>query len=115
MLVRVAAVLTAADLHGAGSAALLHTTPLAGYIGGRHGEVFRRLQREPPLEPLDIWVWEVAAANGMLSQAICLDKPLIQGSAGSAGHIKSVKDEQDDPRFLTRVYNERGYGKVRDP
>lgn len=72
-------------------------------------------KREPPLEPLDIWVWEVAAANGMLSQAICLDKPLIQGSAGSAGHIKSVKDEQDDPRFLTRVYNERGYGKVRDP
>ena len=68
-------------------------------------------ERDPPLEPLDIWVWEVAAAHGMLGRALCLSKPLIQGSAGSAGHIKSVKDAQDDPNFLNKVYNDRGYGK----
>ena len=62
--------------------------------------------RDPPLEPLDIWVWEVAAARGMLGKTVCVNKPLIDRAA-----MASVKEQQDDQNFLNKVYAERGYGK----
>ena len=67
-------------------------------------------ERQPPLEPLDIWVWELMAVHGVLDRALCLATPLVDGSAGSAGKISSIKDAQDDPRELNKIYSSRGYG-----
>ena len=64
--------------------------------------------RSPPLDPLDIWVWEALALHGMLGKALCPPSPLVQGSAGGA---TSIKEKQDDPEYLRRLYTERGYGK----
>ena len=65
--------------------------------------------RQPPLEPLDIWVWEVAAAHACLDGALCLSRPLVD--AGKSGGQHSIKDAQDDQAALDRIYRERGYGK----
>jgi hypothetical protein len=62
---------------------------------------------DPPLEPLDIWVWEVAAAHGLLGHALCLSQPLID----KGKNLHSIKEQQDNRDFLNRVYAERGYGK----
>ena len=63
-------------------------------------------KREPALDPLDIWVWELMAAEGVLDKAICVSKPLVDRR-----RLHSIKDQQDDPQFLSRVYSERGHGK----
>ena len=60
---------------------------------------------DPPPDPLDIWVWEVLAKHEMLGKALCVERPLID-----RGNLFSVKDSQDDPAFLQRLYHERGYG-----
>jgi len=62
-------------------------------------------RRQPLLEPLDIWVWEAAALHGMLDRAICVG-PLVENRS----HLRSVKDLQDDPSELHKVYSSRGYG-----
>ena len=75
-------------------------------------------QRSPPLDPLDIWVWEAMATHRLLRKALCLREPLVAGSAGSGGSVgtaggcgmTSVKEAQDDPAFLQQLYKERGYG-----
>ena len=33
--------------------------------------------RLPPLNPLDVWVWEVMARHGMLQDAIATSRPMI--------------------------------------
>ena len=33
--------------------------------------------REPPLNPLDVWVWEVMAARGHLQHALAPVEPLV--------------------------------------
>ena len=67
---------------------------------------FRR--RQPPLEPLDIWVWELMAQQKVLSKAVCVEKPLVDWRPRQ---LQSIKDQQDDSGFLARVYRERGYGQ----
>lgn len=61
-------------------------------------------RRQPPPEPLDIWVWEAAAAHAMLGKAVCLASPIID-----RGAMQSVKDAQDDPKELQKIYRERGH------
>ena len=62
--------------------------------------------RQPCLEPLDIWVWEVMAQEGMLGKALCPRSPIVDKRG-----LASIKDSQDDPSFLRWVYEQRGYGK----
>lgn len=65
-------------------------------------------KRDPPLEPLDIWVWEVAALHGLLGHALA---PLPTALIDRGANLHSIKEQQDDQRFLNQVYAERGYGK----
>ena len=55
---------------------------------------------------LQIWVWEVLGKHNLLNKALCVDRPLVDRRA-----MQSIKDMQDDPKFLNQVYAERGYGK----
>lgn len=95
--------------------------------------------REPALEPLDIWVWELMAAHGVLDKALCTSRPLVRAGVRPGG-TDSIKDQQDgerppesnptharrrpprsaprrarpsaaDPKFLANLYRERGYGQ----
>ena len=51
-------------------------------------------------------MWEIAAEHGVLGKVICPPRPLINHGA----NLRSVKDQQDDPDFLSKVYGARGYG-----
>lgn len=65
-------------------------------------------RRQPPLEPLDIWVWELMAEQRVLNKALCVEKPLVDWRPRQ---LQSIKDQQDDSSFLARIYRERGYGQ----
>lgn len=50
-------------------------------VGSRH-DLMRAAVRSldlrlPPLNPLDVWVWEVMARHGMLQHAIATSRPMI--------------------------------------
>ncbi|KAL1520670.1 hypothetical protein AB1Y20_022240 [Prymnesium parvum] len=52
---------------------------------------------EPPLNPLDVWVWEVMATNNMLAHALATDTVLVSARGGVAAAergVGSVKVEQ---------------------
>ena len=55
--------------------------------------------RRPPLNPLDVWVWEVMAEHDMLGSALALKTPLVgtndtPGGAGSLNPHAAVRDAQ---------------------
>jgi hypothetical protein len=52
--------------------------------------------KAPPLNPLDVWVWEVMAAepaSEMLSQALATKTPLV-GTHATPGGRGSVREAQ---------------------
>ena len=50
-------------------------------------------EQQPPLNPLDVWVWEVMAANGMLGGALALKQWLV-GTSETPGGAGSVREAQ---------------------
>ena len=50
-------------------------------------------QQAPPLNPLDVWVWEVMAANEMLGCALALKQALV-GTSETPGGAGSVREAQ---------------------
>ena len=47
----------------------------------------------PPLNPLDVWVWEVMAENGMLGRALATNTPLVMTN-DMPGGVGSVRESQ---------------------
>ena len=47
-------------------------------------------QQAPPLNPLDVWVWEVMAENGMLGCALAPKVPLV-GTSETPGGATSLR------------------------
>ena len=50
-------------------------------------------EQQPPLNPLDVWVWEVMAANEMLGCALALKQALV-GTSETPGGAGSVREAQ---------------------
>ena len=50
-------------------------------------------QKAPPLNPVDVWVWEVMAEHGMLGAALSLVEPLV-GTNDTPGGEGSVREAQ---------------------
>ena len=55
--------------------------------------------REPPLNPLDVWVWEVMALNGMLGAALAPTTPLVLTSE-TPGSSTSIRTQQNDGHLV---------------
>ncbi|KAL1519969.1 hypothetical protein AB1Y20_023454 [Prymnesium parvum] len=67
--------------------------------------------RAPPLNPLDVWIWEVMATRGKLAQALAPAKPLVNSlGVGNTASCPSVKEQQDRPDTLHRIHARRGHG-----
>ena len=47
----------------------------------------------PPLNPVDVWVWEVMATNGMLGAALATKTPLVSTS-DTPGGVTSLREAQ---------------------
>ena len=49
--------------------------------------------QSPPLNPLDVWVWEVMAAHGMLGHALAPKSSLVgtNDTPGGAGSLRELQ------------------------
>eukprot|EP00966_Prymnesium_polylepis_P012433 285418-Prymnesium_polylepis.2 len=72
---------------------------------------------EPSLNPLDVWVWEVMAANDMLAHALAPTSVLVDARGGvkaAERGVGSVKAAHCDPckavQVSCRCYEYQTYG-----